>query len=82
MYKKLMDIWEYIPLALLALFFVAEEEMHNKAMSLSCQFCIMILCTVLFFFILFKIGYNKYIALIIAITAWIILVYIKRKYII
>lgn len=72
---------EYIPIVLLSLMFVADEQLEHKALSMSCQTCIMVICSIIFFMLLLKFSYSKYTAFIITGVLWVLLIYIKQQYI-
>jgi chromate transport protein ChrA len=77
-YNKCKNYFEYVPVALLALLFVAETEMKNKAASMSCQLGITIITAIIFFVLLMKFKIKKYYAFAAAALIWIALVYAKR----
>lgn len=80
-FKKYQKYFDYLPLLLITLLFVADAELETKAVNLSCQIVIMITCVSVFFIIALKFRNSKVIAFFIAVAFWLILVHIKNKYI-
>lgn len=76
-YKKYSD---YIPFLLIGLLLIADEEMDNHAIELSCQMIINIIIYVSFFIMLLYLK-SKIICLLICVILWLILIFIKKKFI-
>jgi uncharacterized membrane protein YecN with MAPEG domain len=79
-FKRYTRMGEYIPVILVGLLFVAEEQLRVHALHISCQLAITIVCAVLFFTVLFYCGTHKYTAFAITLFLWVILVYLKNTY--
>jgi hypothetical protein len=72
---------EYIPVVLITLLFIAETELEAHATNMSCQLCTTIIAVVVFYSICMNFKNAKNIALMISVLIWVILVYIKKNYI-
>lgn len=81
-FLKLKNYTEYLPILLITLLFITDSEVDKHALSMSCQMVITIICAVIFFLIVIKMRKSKLLAFITAGITWVILVYIKRVYII
>ena len=77
-YKNYLD---YLPLMLLTLLFVAESEIELHALNTSCQIAITIITLAIFYIAIMRFKNTKLLALMFAVVVWIVLVYIKKKYI-
>jgi hypothetical protein len=78
---KYKNLFDYIPLLFLTLFFVTDAEMEKHAVHTTFQMIIRISCLFVFYIMIIYYKHPKSIALIIAILLWIILTYTKQKYI-
>lgn len=76
-YKKYGD---YIPLMLIAILFMAENEIKNHTVQSSCQLVISLLTLLIFFLVAIKFKSGKYYGFITAFLLWVILVYLKNCY--
>ena len=81
MFQKYKSYLDYIPIAIIALLFITETELETHAVNMSCQLCTTIIAVVVFYTICFNFKNAKNIALAVAITIWIVLVYAKNNYI-
>jgi hypothetical protein len=80
-FRTCKNFLDYLPLVLITLLFVAEAEMEKHALNTSCQMVITIITLVIFYLIVMRFKNTKLIALIIAMVVWIVLIYIKKKYV-
>lgn len=71
-------VLDYLPLMLIPLLFIAEEEMEHHALKTSFQLGIVVLTSVIFFLIFFKFR-SRSIAFISAVILWAILQNIKNR---
>lgn len=71
---------EYIPIMLIALFFIAEEEMDHHLVNTSCQLVISLLAVISFIFVVGYFRCSKKFAIFLICILWFILVYAKRCY--
>lgn len=81
LFQKYKNIFDYLPILLVTMLFVTETELEKHAVNISCQMCITIVTLVIFYILIFRYNNTKTISLIVAIIIWLILVYIKKKYI-
>jgi hypothetical protein len=79
--KDCKKYYDYIPITLIALLFIAEEsDMHHHAIHNSCQICINIISIVVFYCIILHYEKSKVLAFVISLIIWIVLIYIKDKH--
>jgi hypothetical protein len=78
---KNFDYVEYIPIAFIGLLFIELEFLHKKALLISCQLVITIICSFLFFFLVLRMQLHRYLAFMIVTLCWILMIYIKRNFI-
>lgn len=71
---------EYIPIMLIALLFIAEEEMDHHLANTSCQLVISLLAVICFIVIVGYFGCSKKFAIFLICILWFFLVYTKRCY--
>jgi len=69
---------DYIPFILIALFMIADDELHKHAVLTSCQIMITIITFSIFFISTIQFQCTKFCALVIAGVAWIILIWLKK----
>ena len=74
----LKNIWEYIPLMIITVFFVAETDISKSLFSKTCNILFMLILFIFLYIsiVLFKIK-RIYVG-IIAIALWVIFIYAKR----
>jgi hypothetical protein len=72
--------FDYLPVILLTLLFATETELEKHAIFFSCQICIVLLTTILFFLLTLKFGSERKTAFAVSFVLWIILMYYKRTY--
>ncbi len=78
---KLFSWFEFIPFLLIPFVFLADSEIHNHAVRLSCQIAITISTTVAFFIGLFYYDFSRNQALFMAIVIWFVLIALKKIYV-
>lgn len=78
-YKEYKD---YIPIMLITLLFIAENEVEKHAINTCCQIAITIITVTVFFLFLIQLRRPKLFAFTIAFFFWVFLVYIKKRYLI
>lgn len=81
-FKNYRKYTEFLPIILIGLLFVSEAEMEKNALNMSCQMTITIVTVLIFFLIALKYPKAKMIAFFIALVLWIVLVCIKKRYMI
>lgn len=81
LFQKYKSILDYLPLVLITVLFVAESELELHALNTSCQIAITILTLGIFYILSIRYKNTKFIALLVSLTIWIVLVYIKKKYV-
>jgi hypothetical protein len=72
--------YDYIPVALIGLLFIAETDMERHAIHTSCHMCINIISIVLFYCIILHYEKSKVFAFFTSIIIWGVLMYIKDKH--
>lgn len=75
------SLFEYLPVVLVGLLFVTDSELEKHAVNTSCQLAITIAVTVTFFSIALKFK-NKIIAFSVAVILWVLMVHMKKMYIV
>lgn len=81
LFTKCRNFGEYLPLVLVTLLFVAENELGNHAISVAFQLGITAIVLCIFYLTLACFG-GRYIALFIAVVIWIALIYLKKSYLV
>lgn len=79
-YNKCKYYLDYFPLILLTLFFLTETEIEKHALFTSYQIAITIITLATFYIISFRMK-NSRLAFLIALLIWVVLIFIKKKYI-
>lgn len=77
--KDFLEYFEYVPLLIITLLLVAEEELEKRALHLSFQIAIMIITATVFFALVLKFGNGKTFSALVCIVVWIVLVYAKKQ---
>jgi len=80
-FKKYKTIFDYLPLVLITVLFVAEAEMEKQALHTSCQLAITIVTLAIFYILVIRYKNAKLLAVLVCLIIWFILVYIKKKYV-
>lgn len=80
-FKKYKNILDYLPVVLITLLFVAEAEFEKHAVNTSCQISITIITLAIFYILVIRYKNTKFLALLVSLFIWIILIYIKKIYI-
>lgn len=81
-YSKYKNYLEYVPIALITLFFVTEAEIDHKTTSISYQVAITVITALLYYIMVVKYKVHRSIAFLIAATTWVTFVYLKRAFLI
>jgi hypothetical protein len=76
----LSKLCEYIPVALIGVLLIAEEDIHNHALKLSWQISILTLTMALFFILVIKCEQPRHKAFIACLILWVMMIYVKQKY--
>jgi hypothetical protein len=79
-FQKHKSIFDYLPMMLITLLFVAESELEKHAINTSCQMVITIFIMTLFYILVIYYKNTKTISLFVCCFLWIILIYIKKSY--
>lgn len=79
--QKYKDYTEYLPIVLLGLIFITENELEKHALRTSCQISITIVTIIVYFTIAINFPKARIVALITAIALWVLLIYVKRQYV-
>lgn len=82
LFSRCKECIEFLPLALIMILFLSEKEYENHAVRLSWQMAGMAVTLIFFFLLILYFEINKVTSFILAMFLWILLVVIKRKYII
>ena len=79
MLKKLRDIISLLPIAFIILIFLSDEEMekHCKSQCISLLALFIIFC--LIYYLIFCANCNRYVAIMIGVILWVILIIMKNK---
>ena len=77
--NKCKGYLDYLPLMLITLLFIAETELEHHAVHMSCQIAITIITLSIFFIVVINIKDSKVLGFTVALTVWIILIYIKNR---
>lgn len=80
-FKKFQPYFEYLPLMLIPLILISEDQVNHQAVSVSCKMSIIILTTMLFFLLIMKFRVPRHIAFMSVIILWIVFVHLKKTYI-
>ena len=80
--RKYRSILDYLPMLLVTLLFVAETELEKHAVNTSCQVAITIVTLVVFYVLILKWKNTRIFAFLVAMTIWVILIYVKKQYVI
>ncbi len=76
-YKSYID---YIPLVLVGLIFLSESDLEKHAFKTGCQICITVACLTIFYICSLNFTNGKVVGLCLAAVLWLILIYLKRSY--
>lgn len=74
--------FDYFPIVLIALLFVSETKLEEHAFHISCKLAITIACLSIFFLLVLKYENGKPIAFVVALMAWVLLITLKKRYLI
>jgi len=69
---------EYIPLILISLLLVAEEELEHRTFHISCNLVFAFITIIIFSILVFKIKCKKYIAIALCIVVYFLLIHCKN----
>jgi hypothetical protein len=81
MYNTIKKYTENLPIFLIAFLFIAQSELKQHAVRTSFNMIMAISCNVIFYFIFLKYPRSRYLAFMIALFVWFIMVYVKTSYI-
>lgn len=78
--KNVRNYTEYIPIMLLGILFIAEEEIERHAINISYQMAISAATAVVFFVLFMRFKLGKRTCFLLATLMWLMLIYVKRVY--
>lgn len=78
-FNKSKNFLEYLPIFLIALLLITEQELEKHAVKISCQVASMTITACIFFIIVLRFKGQRAIAFIICIIVWAILVCLKER---
>lgn len=77
--NKLGLAWQYLPIMLVTLFFVAETEMTDRLAGTCCSLIILALLVLMIYTGVVIIGLNKWLVVLVAIVLWGIMIQVRKK---
>lgn len=81
LFSKFKKYTDYLPLILVALFFISENEVEKHALNTSCQISMTIITVAIFYIMVIRYKNTKLVALLATGLIWACMVYIKKKYV-
>jgi hypothetical protein len=78
--KKYLDLLPLIPIALCTMIFVAEKEIHDHTKQACVGFISYLFIFSIMYLLILKFNCKKWFLLLIALSMWILLVLLRKKY--